>query len=181
MANYDAFDAMNDSAGRDMYFSGGAISHSEYEQNMTPDEQKRFEDLLLSEFTMAYNRDPYKRNLDFTHWLKTLNPELYRERALKYDDIRAENHGVHKLAGMDPLEGALLEDAGMIQRLAHLHTGRIEDLMEIVASIAPEEGPPPMGMDPSQQMAPPQPQQEVPAPDMAPEALNEGGGDQGPF
>jgi hypothetical protein len=169
MANYDAFDAMNKSAGSDMYFSGGAISHSEYEQNMTPDEQKRYEDLLLSEFQMAYNRDPYKRNLDFTHWLKTLNPELYRERALKYDDIRAENHGVHKLAGMDPLEGALLEDAGMIQKLAHLHTGRIEDLMEIVASIAPEGGPAEGGMPPPQQMGP---QQQMP-PNMAPEAVDE--------
>jgi len=139
MANYDAFDAMNKSAGSDMYFSGGAISHSEYEQNMTPDEQKRYEDLLLSEFQMAYNRDPYKRNLDFTHWLKTLNPDLYRERALKYDDIKAQNHGVHKLRGMDPQEGALLEDAGILQSLAHLHTGRIEDLVEIVSTMEPSD------------------------------------------
>jgi len=131
----NAFDEMNGAAGEDMYITGGAITMSEYEQNMTPVEQGKYENLLMDKFQMAYNRDPYKQNLDFDHWLKTLNPELYRERAAKYDDIRAQNYGVHKLRGMDPQEGALLEDAGMIQRLAHLHTGRIEDLIEIVGTM----------------------------------------------
>jgi hypothetical protein len=129
---YNAFDEMNNSAGNDMFTTGGAISMSEYETEMTPNEQDKYEDAIVDRFVLAYQRDPYKQNLDFKHWLKTLNAELYRERSDKYDDIKAQNNGVYKLAGMDPLEGALLEDAGIIQQLAHLHTGRIEDLVTIV-------------------------------------------------
>ena len=132
---------MNGAAGNDMYITGGAVTMSEYEQNMTPGDQSRYENLLVDSFMTAYQRDPYKQNLDFKHWLKTLNPELYRERATKYDEIKSQNYGVHKLMGMDPMEGALLEDAGILQKLAHLHTGRIEDLVEIVETMAPEQQP----------------------------------------
>jgi hypothetical protein len=172
MAN-NAFDAMNGAAGNDMYITGGSITMSEYEQNMNPQDQSNYEQLLMDRFQMAYNRDPYKQNLDFTHWLKTLNPDLYRERALRYDDIKAQNHGIHKLRGMDPLEGALLEDAGILQSLAHLHTGRIEDLVEIVETMDP-------GMSQPQGQIPPRGPQEM-VPPMQGESLYEGGGDQGPF
>ena len=93
MAN-NAFDAMNSAVGNDMYVTGGAISMSEYEQNMAPDEQKRYETLVMDEFMSAYGSDPHKGNLDFNHWLKTLNFELLRERALKFDDIKASNNGL---------------------------------------------------------------------------------------
>ena len=132
MAN-NAFDAMNGAAGNDMYITGGAITMSEYEQNMTPGDQSRYENLLVDSFMTAYQRDPYKQNLDFKHWLKTLNPELIRERALKFEDVRASNNGLRKLAERE--DGRLLEDAGMVQRLAHLHTGRVEDLIEIIDSM----------------------------------------------
>ena len=132
---------MNNAAGNDMYLTGGSITMSEYEQNMTPDEQGRYEQLLMDRFQMAYNRDPYRQNLDFKHWLQSLNPELYRERSSKYDDIKAQNYGTYKLRGMDPVEGALLEDAGMLQSLAHLHTGRIEDLIVIVSTMEPQMSP----------------------------------------
>jgi len=138
MAN-DAFDVMNSAAGDDMYITGGAITMSEYEQNMSPQDQSKYEELLMDRFQMAYNRDPYKQNLDFKHWLKTLNPELYRERASKYDDIKAQNYGLNKLRSMEG--GALLEDAGILQSLAHLHTGRIEDLIEIVETMNPQMSP----------------------------------------
>ena len=144
---------MNNAADSDMYITGGAITVSEYEQNMAPDEQRRYEDILMERFQMAYAVDPYKQNLDFKHWLQTLNPELYRERAQKYDDIQAENNGLNKLAAMDPLEGALLEDAGILQRLAHLHTGTIEDLISIVEPLAQDVVPQQEGMAPG--MAPP--------------------------
>jgi hypothetical protein len=159
MANYDdnAFNSMNNSAGGDMYITGGAITMSEYEQNMNPDEQSKYEAALMENFQNAYARDPYKKNLDFKHWLGSLNSDLYRERAQKYEDIQAENNGIYKIMGMDPIEGALIQNAGIIQKLAHLHTGRIEDLIEIVESNA----------------------QEVPA--QGPESMYEGGGDQGPF
>ena len=52
MAN-NAFDAMNSSAGGDMHITGGAITMSEYEQNMTPEDQKRYETLLMGEFMSA--------------------------------------------------------------------------------------------------------------------------------
>ena len=128
----DAFDVMNSATNDDMYVTGGSLIVSEYEHNMSPQDQDNYERLLMYRFQMAYDRDPYKQNLDFDHWLKTLNPELYRERAAKYDDIVDQNYGFYKLKGMDPLEGALIEDAGILQGLAHIHTGRIEDLIRIV-------------------------------------------------
>ena len=102
-----------------------------------------------------------------------MNPELVRERALKYEDIEAANNGVYVLMDMDPIQGALIEDSGILQKLAHLHTGRIEDLIEIVASNAQDMQPAPQGMP---GMAPQQP-----APPVQDESLYEGGGDQGPF
>jgi len=135
----DAFDMMNNSAGNDMYATGGAITMSEYEQNMTPEDQKRYETLLMDEFMSAYGSDPHKGNLDFNHWLKTLNFDLLRERALKFDDIKASNNGLQRL--MQLQDGRELEDAGMLQRLAHLHTGRIEDLAEIVSTMEPAVSP----------------------------------------
>ena len=138
MAN-NAFDSMNNAAGNDMYVTGGSITMSEYEQNMDPTDQKKYETLLMDEFMSAYGSDPHKGNLDFTHWLKTLNFDLLRERAQKFDDIKATNNGIQKL--MQRQDGRELEDAGMLQRLAHLHTGRIEDLAEIVSTMEPQQSP----------------------------------------
>ena len=138
MAN-NAFDAMNDSAGNDMYVTGGSITTSEYEQNMDPEDQRKYETLLMDEFMSAYGSDPHKGNLDFKHWLGSLNFELLRERALKFDDIMASNNGSQRLMQMQ--DGRPLEDAGMLQRLAHLHTGRIEDLAEIVSTMEPQKSP----------------------------------------
>ena len=76
-------------------------------------------------------------------------------------DIEASNNGVFKIMNMDPLEGSLIQDAGLLQKLAHLHTGRIEDLIAIVESNADDmaqQGSPGM-------QAPPQA-----APGMAPPA-----------
>ena len=134
MAN-NAFDAMNNSAGNDMYITGGSITMSEYEQNMSPTDQDKYEKLVMDEFMSTYQSDPHKGNLDFTHWLKSLNFELLRERAHKFDEVRASNQGTRKL--MQREDGRELEDAGMLQRLAHLHTGRIEDLAEIISTMAP--------------------------------------------
>jgi len=128
---------MNQGAGNDMYVTGGSITMSEYEQNMTPEDQKRYETLLMDEFMSAYSSDPHKGNLDFNHWLKTLNFDLLRERALKFDDIKAGNNGLQRLMRMP--DGRELEDAGMLQRLSHLHTGRIEDLAEIVSTMEPTD------------------------------------------
>ena len=156
MAN-NAFDAMNGSAGDDMYVTGGSITTSEYEQNMDPTDQKKYETLLMDEFMSAYGSDPHKGNLDFKHWLGSLNFELLRERALKFDDIMASNRGSQRLMRMP--DGRPLEDAGMLQRLAHLHTGRIEDLAEIVSTMEPQMSPPkqPQFREPAGYTAPPTP------------------------
>lgn len=137
MAN-DAFDMMN-GADPDMHVTGGAILVSEYEQNMTPEDQSKYEKSIMNSFQSAYTADPYKRNLDFQHWLGSLDPNLYRERAKKYDDIKAQNNGYSSLVQRE--DGRLLEDAGMIQSLAHLHTGRIEDLIEIAKNLDPKQTP----------------------------------------
>ena len=135
----NAFDAMNSSAGSDMYVTGGSITMSEYEQNMSPEDQRKYEALLMDEFMSTYKYDPHKGNLDFKHWLGSLNFELLRERALKFDDIMAGNNGSQRLMQMQ--DGRPLEDAGMLQKLAHLHTGRIEDLAEIVSTMEPKQAP----------------------------------------
>tara|TARA_R100000781_G_C4021287_1_gene107227 strand:- start:156 stop:578 length:423 start_codon:yes stop_codon:yes gene_type:complete len=127
------FDLMNNIAGNDMYITGGAITMSEYEQNMTPVEQKKYEELVKEEFQSAFNSDPHKGNLDFKHWVKTLNWELINERALKFDDVIRSNYGDQKL--MQRADGRALEDAGALQKLAHLHTGRIKDLLEVIGTI----------------------------------------------
>ena len=136
MVDNNAFDAMNIGSGADMFIGGGAITVSEYEQNMTPDDQSKYEKTLLNAFQSFYSKDPYKGQLDFTHWLKTLNPDLVRERAKEWEDVRAENQGVHKFGDMDPLKASLIEDSGMLQRLSHLHTGRVEDLIDLVLPVA---------------------------------------------
>ena len=35
-------------------------------------------------------------------------------------------------------DSRILEDAGILQRLAHLHTGRIEDIAKIVSDMEPQ-------------------------------------------
>ena len=133
MMTNDPFDMMNNAAGNDMYVTGGAITMSEYEQNMSPDEQRNFEKLVKEEFQTAYGGDPHKGALDFKHWLKTLNFDLIRERSDTFDDIKASNYGDQKL--MQRADGRALEDAGTLQKLAHLHTGRVEDLVEIISTL----------------------------------------------
>ena len=157
MAN-NAFDAMNNAAGDDMYITGGAITFSEYEQNMSPEDQAKYETILSDRFLIAYNQDPYKGNLDFDHWLKTLNADLYRERAKKYTTIKGMNNGVDILMSAEPQQGQLLQAAGIIQDLAHLHTGRIEDIIEIVSNLDVE------GMSPMQGQLPPRRPEEAPGP-----------------
>ena len=149
---------MNNAAGNDMYITGGSITFSEYEQNMSPEDQSKYENILSDRFLIAYNQDPYKGNLDFDHWLKTLNADLYRERAKKYTTIKGMNNGVDILMSSEPQQGQLLQDAGIIQDLAHLHTGRIEDIIEIVANLDVE------GMSPMQGQLPPRRPEEAPGP-----------------
>ena len=93
----------------------------------------------MDEFLAAYERDPHKGALEFKNWLGSLNFDLLRERALKYNEIIGSDNGSQKLIRLE--DGRLLEDAGMLQRLAHLHTGRIEDIAELIKGMEPKKSP----------------------------------------
>tara|TARA_Y100000310_G_scaffold30021_1_gene28555 strand:+ start:394 stop:972 length:579 start_codon:yes stop_codon:yes gene_type:complete len=192
MAN-DAFDAMNESVGSDMYITGGAITVSEYEQNMTPEDQMEYENTLMGLFQTAYQNDSLLRkypNVSFKHWLSTIDGDDWRYKAEDYDESRQKGQGSDfsypgDAGGVQTYEAPVQfnqnEQIYLLQRLAHLHTGLIEDIVKIVEPLVQEEvgGPPQvMGRD----AAPPQaglaPSQVDPLPD---ESLFEGGGDQGPF
>jgi hypothetical protein len=79
-----------------------------------------------------------------------------------------------KLTTMNMQESSLLQKAANIQSLAHLHTGRIEDLIDIVESIAPD------GLGGTVQPRTPPPSSPPNGPPMN-GGVMEGGGDQGPF
>jgi len=130
----------------------GTIMHSEYEDEMNPTEQGKYEAQIVQLFQDSYRHDPHKGALDFKHWLKTLNTGLVEERALKWEDIRASGNAIDKLRDLGRLESTILEDAGLLQRLSHLHTGRVRDLIPIVESVVPEEDM--MGAAFNQQQAP---------------------------
>jgi hypothetical protein len=170
---YDAFDSMNNSAGNDMYITGGAITVSDYENNMTPTDQKEYETTLMGLFQTAYQNDLLLRkypNISFKNWLTTIDGDDWRAKAEDYDEIRKKGSGSDFMYRGDagevrtyeaPKQFNQEEQIYLLQRLAHLHTGLVEDLVTIVESNVQEGGP-----------------------SMAPvnegmESLREGGGDQG--
>ena len=124
-----AFSAMN-SSDEEMFITGGAISISEYEHNMSPKDQEAFENFVAGNFSTAYSRDISKGDMSFKSWLETLDSDLLQERALKYEEIIEQPNGYSNITEME--NGYALEDAYHIQRLAHLHTGLIEDLIPLV-------------------------------------------------
>ena len=150
MAN-NAFDAMNESAGNDMYLTGGAITMSEYEQNMSPNDQREYENTVMDLFQTAYQNDVLLRkypNVSFKHWLSTIDGEDWSVKASDYDEARVKGEGsdytymgdggmVHTYEAPEQFDQN--EQIFLLQRLAHLHTGRIKDLVEIVEPLAQEE------------------------------------------
>ena len=154
MAN-NAFDAMNESAGNDMYITGGAITISEYEQNMGPEDQREYENTLMGLFQTAFQNDVLLRKyptVSFKHWLSTIDGEDWSVKASDYDEVRVKGEGsdytymgdggmVHTYEA--PEQSDQNEQIFLLQRLAHLHTGRIKDLVEIVEPLAQEATPSP--------------------------------------
>ena len=155
---HNAFDAMNESASDEMYLTGGAISVSEYEQNMSPEDQTEYEGTLMKLFQTAYQNDILLRkypNVSFKHWLTTIDGDDWRYRAEDYDASKKEYEGSFSYMGdagelvdyHPPEEFNQNEQIYLLQRLAHLHTGLIEDLVTIVTPLVQEEvGGPPQGM-----------------------------------
>ena len=134
--NY-AFDAMN-AADPDTDI-GGAIKYSSYEMDMTPEEQGKYKETLLGTLDSAYRGDPHKGKLSFKNWLKNLKPELVAERARKWEEIREDNKDVadyqKKMQSLEPVEAALLEDSGRLQRLLDKHTGSLKDIYPIIGEL----------------------------------------------
>ena len=130
--NY-AFDAMN-KADPDNDITGGAIMYSEFEMDMTPTQQKKYRDTLLNTLDSSYRGDPHKGKLGFADWLDNLKPELIRERALKWEEVRHDRDAMNE---MNPDEFSLLEDAGFLEGLLQKHTGRLEDVRDIIGSDLP--------------------------------------------
>ena len=130
--NY-AFDAMNKAA-PDNDITGGAIMYSEFEMDMTPKQQKQYRQTLLNTLDTAYSRDPNKGKLGFADWLDNLRPDLVKERALKWEEVRHDRDVMNE---MNPDEFSLLEDAGFLEGLLQKHTGRLEDVRDVIGSDIP--------------------------------------------
>ena len=130
--NY-AFDAMN-KIDPDNDITGGAIMYSEFEMDMSPTDQKKYRDTVLNTLDSSYREDPHKGKLGFADWVDNLKPELIKERALKWQEVR---HDKDVMNEMNPDEFSLLEDAGFLQGLLDRHTGRLEDVRDIIGSDIP--------------------------------------------
>jgi len=130
--NY-AFNAMNKVA-PDNDITGGAIMYSEFEMDMSPTQQKKYRDTILNTLDSSYRGDPHKGKLGFTDWLDNLKPDLIKERALKWEEVRHDRDVMNE---MNPDEFSLLEDAGLLQNLLDKHTGRLEDVRDVIGSDLP--------------------------------------------
>jgi hypothetical protein len=128
-----AFNAMN-TADPDNDIGGGAIAYSQFEMDMTPKEQKKYQETLLNTLDSAYRSDPHKGRLGFADWLDNLRPDLVMERARKWEEARDDKEVMDKI---DPSEYSVLEDSGLLQSLLMKHTGRLEDVRDIIGSDIP--------------------------------------------
>jgi|TARA_R100000501_G_C2581577_1_gene84648 hypothetical protein len=135
MAHVDdyAFDAMN-KADPDKGITGGAMMYSEFEMDMSPKEQARYRQTLIGSLDTAYRGDPHKGKLGFKDWLDNLRPDLVSERARKWEEVR---HDKDVMNEMDPDEFKLLEDSGLLQNLLNKHTGRLQDVRDIIGGEIP--------------------------------------------
>ena len=136
-----AFDAMN-TVDPDMDLTGGAIEYSSYEMDMSPSEQKGYEENIKDALSLTYRSDPHKGKLSFQNWLKGLRPDLVMDRARQWEELREDAKGVEgyreRMDALGPKESRLLEDSGMLQRLLDKHTGRLQDIYGMVGDYSPE-------------------------------------------
>ena len=135
--NY-AFDAMN-KVDPDNDITGGAIMYSEFEMDMGQKEQAQYKKTLLTALDNAYRNEmdhvkgDYPR-IDFDKWVSLMDNEIIKERVYKLEEIKHDKDIMNK---MDPKEYSVLEDAGMLQSLLEKHTGRVEDIRDIIGSDVP--------------------------------------------
>jgi|TARA_Y100000034_G_scaffold78972_1_gene94829 hypothetical protein len=129
-----AFNAMN-AGDPDMdAITGGAITYSEFEMDMTPKQQEKYRKTLMNTLDTAYRSDPNKGRLGFSDWLDNLRPDLVMERAKKWEEVRRDKDVMNE---MDPKEFSVLEDSGLLQSLLMKHTGRLEDVRDVIGADVP--------------------------------------------
>ena len=136
MAEYDnkAFNAMNN-ANPDMdVATGGAITYSEFEMDMTPKQQEKYRRTLMNTLDTTYRNDPNKGRLGFADWLDNFKPDLITERARKWEEVRHDKDVMNQI---DPKEFSVLEDSGLLESLLMKHTGRLEDVRDVIGSDIP--------------------------------------------
>ena len=124
IADNKAFDYMQE-ADPDKYITGGAMEHSEYEMDMSPEEQEEFLRLNTHFFNKLYETDPLvdKEKLSFKSYLENLDPELIKMRA---DDIDQQP------VGEDGQPGPHFVVSKGIDRLSRKHYGDIDRLRNMV-------------------------------------------------
>ena len=129
-----AFNSMN-AGDPDMdAVTGGAITYSEFEMDMTPKQQEKYRKTLMNTLDTAYRSDPNKGRLGFADWLDNLRPDLVTERARKWEEVRNDKDVMNQI---DPKEFSLLENSGLLQNLLEKHTGRLEDVRDVIGSDIP--------------------------------------------
>ena len=130
-----AFDAMN-AADPDMDLTGGAITYSQFEMDMPPKEQEKYRQTLLGTLDSTYRDDPNKGKLGFADWLDKLRPDLIKERARKWEEVRRDKDVMNE---MDPKEYSVLESSGLLQGLLEKHTGRLKDVRDVIGVNVPRD------------------------------------------
>ena len=129
-----AFNSMN-AGDPDMdVATGGAITYSEFEMDMTPKQQEKYRKTLMNTLDTAYRSDPHKGRLGFADWLDNLKPDLITERARKWEEVRNDKDVMNQI---DPKEFSVLEDSGLLESLLMKHTGRLEDVRDVIGSDIP--------------------------------------------
>ena len=129
-----AFNSMN-AGDPDMdVATGGAITYSEFEMDMPPKQQEKYRKTLMNTLDTAYRSDPHKGRLGFADWLDNLRPDLVTERARKWEEVRNDKDVMNQI---DPKEFSVLEDSGLLESLLMKHTGRLEDVRDVIGSDIP--------------------------------------------
>ena len=101
---------------------------------MTPKQQEKYRKTLMNTLDTAYRSDPHKGRLGFADWLDNLRPDLVTERARKWEEVRNDKDAMNQI---DPKEFSVLEGSGLLEGLLMKHTGRLEDVRDVIGSDVP--------------------------------------------
>ena len=118
----------------DKDLTGGSIVYSEFEMDMSPREQEKYRKTLMNTLDVAYRNDPDKGKLGFADWLDNLKPDLVMEKARRWEEVKHDKDAMNE---MDPNEFSVLQDSSILQGLLMKHTGRLQDVRDIIGADVP--------------------------------------------